>query len=124
MRARRDTGPLARGRQALHRLRPRSCLDAFCSRLFGAGGDIAEVSGRHLGVGFHIGRLSIRYHGALIEDVMRQLNLARATVSDYLAEFIRTEKPRSIAEWVDAKLPTETKDAPKQATPEPGALKG
>ena len=29
-----------------------------------------------------------------------------------------------IAEWVGANLPTETKDAPKQATPEPGALKG
>ena len=29
-----------------------------------------------------------------------------------------------IGEWVDAKLPTETKDAPKQAAPEPGALKG
>lgn len=29
-----------------------------------------------------------------------------------------------IAEWLAANLPTETKDAPKQATPEPGALKG
>ena len=29
-----------------------------------------------------------------------------------------------IAEWVAANLPTETKDAPKQTTPEPGALKG
>jgi len=29
-----------------------------------------------------------------------------------------------IGEWVAANLPTETKDAPKQATPEPGALKG
>jgi rhodanese-related sulfurtransferase len=29
-----------------------------------------------------------------------------------------------IAEWVEAKLPTETKEAPKQAPPEPGALKG
>lgn len=29
-----------------------------------------------------------------------------------------------IAEWVAANLPVETKDAPKQATPEPGALKG
>ena len=29
-----------------------------------------------------------------------------------------------IVEWLDAKLPTETKDAPKQAPPEPGALKG
>jgi rhodanese-related sulfurtransferase len=28
-----------------------------------------------------------------------------------------------IAEWLAANLPTETKDAPKQATPEPGALK-
>ena len=29
-----------------------------------------------------------------------------------------------IGDWITANLPTETKDAPKQATPEPGALKG
>lgn len=29
-----------------------------------------------------------------------------------------------IADWLAANLPTETKAAPKQATPEPGALKG
>ena len=29
-----------------------------------------------------------------------------------------------IADWMDAKLPVETKEAPKQAPPEPGALKG
>jgi len=29
-----------------------------------------------------------------------------------------------ISEWLGANLPIETKDAPKQATPEPGALKG
>ncbi|PYR38719.1 MAG: hypothetical protein DMF93_15620 [Acidobacteria bacterium] len=29
-----------------------------------------------------------------------------------------------ISEWVAANLPTETKEAPKQAPPEPGALKG
>jgi rhodanese-related sulfurtransferase len=29
-----------------------------------------------------------------------------------------------VVEWLEAKLPTETKDAPKQAAPEPGALKG
>ncbi len=29
-----------------------------------------------------------------------------------------------ISDWVGANLPTETKEAPKQATPEPGALKG
>lgn len=29
-----------------------------------------------------------------------------------------------INEWLTANLPTETKDAPRQAAPEPGALKG
>jgi 3-mercaptopyruvate sulfurtransferase SseA len=29
-----------------------------------------------------------------------------------------------IVEWLGANLPTETKEAPKQAAPEPGALKG
>jgi rhodanese-related sulfurtransferase len=29
-----------------------------------------------------------------------------------------------IAEWLSANLPTEAKEAPKQAAPEPGALKG
>ena len=29
-----------------------------------------------------------------------------------------------IADWLSANLPTETKEAPKQAPPEPGALKG
>ena len=29
-----------------------------------------------------------------------------------------------IAEWLAANLPTETKDAPRQTAPEPGALKG
>jgi rhodanese-related sulfurtransferase len=29
-----------------------------------------------------------------------------------------------IAEWIAASLPTETKEAPRQAPPEPGALKG
>lgn len=29
-----------------------------------------------------------------------------------------------IADWLTASLPTETKEAPKQAPPEPGALKG
>ena len=29
-----------------------------------------------------------------------------------------------IVEWLAANLPTETKDAPKMTTPEPGALKG
>ena len=49
--------------------------------------------------------------------------------SDVAAELIRqgyraVALKGGIAEWVDAKMPTETKEAPKQATPEPGALKG
>jgi rhodanese-related sulfurtransferase len=49
--------------------------------------------------------------------------------SDVAAELIRqgyraVTLKGGIAEWVEAKLPTETKEAPKQATPEPGALKG
>jgi rhodanese-related sulfurtransferase len=29
-----------------------------------------------------------------------------------------------IVEWIEAKFPTEAKDAPKAAAPEPGSLKG
>jgi rhodanese-related sulfurtransferase len=29
-----------------------------------------------------------------------------------------------IVEWIDAKFPTDTKEAPKAAAPEPGSLKG
>jgi rhodanese-related sulfurtransferase len=49
--------------------------------------------------------------------------------SNVAAEFIRqgyraAALKGGIAEWLAANLPTETKDAPKQAPPEPGALKG
>lgn len=49
--------------------------------------------------------------------------------SGVAAELIRqgyraTALKGGIAEWLAANLPTETKAAPKQATPEPGALKG
>jgi rhodanese-related sulfurtransferase len=49
--------------------------------------------------------------------------------SDVAAEFIRqgyraAALKGGIADWLAANLPTETKDAPKQAPPEPGALKG
>jgi ATP-dependent DNA helicase RecQ len=42
----------------------------------------------------------------VIEDVMHQTGKARSTVSDYLCQFIREEKPASIATWV----PKETYD--------------
>jgi ATP-dependent DNA helicase RecQ len=38
--------------------------------------------------------------GAGIEDVMHQTGRARTTVLDYLGEFIRVERPASIARWV------------------------
>jgi ATP-dependent DNA helicase RecQ len=38
--------------------------------------------------------------GSVIEDVMHQLGRARSTVADYLAEFIRVERPASVAAWV------------------------
>jgi rhodanese-related sulfurtransferase len=49
--------------------------------------------------------------------------------SDVAAELIRqgyraVTLKGGIVEWLAANLPTETKEAPKQAPPEPGALKG
>jgi ATP-dependent DNA helicase RecQ len=38
--------------------------------------------------------------GAAVEDVMHQLNRARPTVLDYLTEFVRAERPKSIKPWV------------------------
>jgi rhodanese-related sulfurtransferase len=49
--------------------------------------------------------------------------------SDVAAQLIRqgytaVALKGGIGDWLAANLPTETKEAPKQATPEPGALKG
>ena len=38
--------------------------------------------------------------GLAIEDVMHQTGRSRSTVCDYLAEYVREEKPPSIAAWV------------------------
>jgi ATP-dependent DNA helicase RecQ len=42
--------------------------------------------------------------GCVIEDVMHRSNLARATVNDYLATYIKVEKPVSIRTWVSDEL--------------------
>ena len=39
--------------------------------------------------------------GNPLDEVMHQTKLARSTVSDYLTDFIRLEKPKSIDPWVD-----------------------
>ena len=49
--------------------------------------------------------------------------------SDVAADLIRqgyraVALQGGIADWIAANLPTETKEAPRQAPPEPGALKG
>ncbi len=53
-----------------------------------------RVTARHL-VAFELFR-----QGAVVEDVMHQLNRSRATVVDYLREYILSEKPATIASWV------------------------
>jgi hypothetical protein len=40
------------------------------------------------------------HDGATVEAVMRQTGRARSTVIDYLVEFLREERPRSIETWV------------------------
>lgn len=42
--------------------------------------------------------------GAALEDVMHQTGRARSTVMAYLCDFIRREKPDSVAPWVPAAL--------------------
>jgi rhodanese-related sulfurtransferase len=45
--------------------------------------------------------------------------------ADYIRQGYRAAALKGgIADWMAANLPTETKEAPKQAPPEPGALKG
>lgn len=39
--------------------------------------------------------------GALIDDVVNLTGRARSTIAGYLADFIITEQPRTIAPWVD-----------------------
>jgi ATP-dependent DNA helicase RecQ len=44
--------------------------------------------------------LELFRQGAVIEDVMHQTNRGRSTVLDYLGDYIRQERPASIAAWV------------------------
>jgi ATP-dependent DNA helicase RecQ len=53
-----------------------------------------RVTARHV-VAFELFR-----QGAVVEDVMHQLNRSRSTVVDYLREFIHSEKPATISGWV------------------------
>jgi ATP-dependent DNA helicase RecQ len=38
--------------------------------------------------------------GAEVEDVMHQTGLTRSTINDYLAEYVRMERPKSVSLWV------------------------
>jgi len=54
-------------------------------------------------------KLSVRHEtafalfrdGAVVEDVMHQMNLSRTTIVDYLRVFIGQERPASIGNWVN-----------------------
>jgi ATP-dependent DNA helicase RecQ len=43
-------------------------------------------------------------HVASFDDVVHQTGRTRSTVTDYLAEWIRSEKPKSISAWVPPDL--------------------
>ena len=43
-------------------------------------------------------------NGAALDSVLEKTGLSRSTVGDYLADFIRAEKPSSIVQWVPAEL--------------------
>ena len=47
---------------------------------------------------------SLFREGRSLDEAMRQTKLTRSTVSSHLADFIRAEKPPSIAKWVPVKL--------------------
>jgi rhodanese-related sulfurtransferase len=80
---------------------------------------------------------SVRFgHGAATPTFPRERELVvydsdpnEVASSDVAAQLIRqgykaVALKGGIVDWLAANLPTETKEAPKQATPEPGALKG
>ncbi len=52
--------------------------------------------------------------GAALEDVMHQTGKTRGTVADYLCDFIRQEKPASIAAWIAPELYERIAAAAKQ----------
>jgi ATP-dependent DNA helicase RecQ len=52
--------------------------------------------------------------GKSVEDVMQRIGLARSTVMEYLAGFIRAEKPASVAAWVDEVTYQRVREAARQ----------
>jgi ATP-dependent DNA helicase RecQ len=60
-------------------------------------------------------------NGASIDEVMQRLNRARSTTCEYLCDYIRNDRPESIARWVPDKLYHQVADA--AARVETGALK-
>ena len=57
--------------------------------------------------------------------ILRRLESGAGDGRMWFRRIPRADLPADgIVEWLEAKLPTEVKEAPKQAPPEPGALKG
>ncbi len=52
--------------------------------------------------------------GLAVEDVMHRTGLARSTVCDYLAGYVRLERPASLAPWVDEETCLRVAEAARQ----------
>jgi ATP-dependent DNA helicase RecQ len=52
--------------------------------------------------------------GAVLEDVMHQTGRARSTVVDYLCDFVREERPASLAPWVSMEVYQRVRAAARQ----------
>jgi ATP-dependent DNA helicase RecQ len=84
-------------------------LRDFGPRFLEAVRDYDEVHGVAATSSFELFR-----RGATVEEVMAALNRARTTVLDYLAEYIRAERPASIAAWVEDRLYQRVASAARQ----------
>jgi ATP-dependent DNA helicase RecQ len=49
-----------------------------------------------------------------VEDIMRKVGLAHGTVMEYLAAFVRLEKPADLSPWVDAVTVARVREAARQ----------
>jgi ATP-dependent DNA helicase RecQ len=52
--------------------------------------------------------------GTTLDDVMQQMSLKRGTISEYLADFIRGERPKSIEAWVERNVYERVVEAARQ----------
>ena len=69
---------------------------------------------------------NLAYNGDFSHDVLALAGLPESLFTYDKMEFYGriSFMKGGIVDWIEAKFPTETKEAPKAAAPEPGSLKG